>query len=167
MSERVQAWRLGLFCVVCAALAWAAVAFAAAGSPPAPPASPPASSAGQVAVSFPRRAQAHRAALVVAARRFLSAFFRYEVGEAGPRVRSALRANATPAFAAELLRSPVRVPAQRPQAAKLGGLTVDAASISPPRVLVSGTAIRGGLPEGFSFLFESRGGVWLASGAGE
>jgi hypothetical protein len=167
MSERVQAWRLGLFCVVCAALAWAAVAFAGGGSPPSPPTPPPASSAAQVAVSFPQRAQAHRAALVVAARRFLSAFFRYEVGETGPSVRSALRANATPAFAAELLRSPVRVPAQRPQVAKLGALTVDAASISPPRVLVSGTAIRGGLPEGFSFLFESRGGVWLASGAGE
>jgi hypothetical protein len=108
-----------------------------------------------------------RVALGGEARRFLAAFFRYEVGELGPAVRRALRATTTAGFAAELLRSPPRRPPQSVPAAVPGRLAIAVASVLPPRALVSGSARRGGEAEQFAFVFEARGGAWRASGPGE
>ena len=108
-----------------------------------------------------------RTRLAGAARRFLSAFFHYEVGELGPRVRRTLRSAATPGFAAELLGAPPRAPPRSPPAAIPGRLAIAAVSVLPPRALISGSARRGERSEQFSFLFEARRGAWLASGPGE
>jgi hypothetical protein len=102
-----------------------------------------------------------------AARRFLAAFFRYEVGDVGPAVRQALRANATPGFAAELLAAPPWRPARSVPAAVSGPLAIAVASVSPPRAVVSGFGRRGSEREDFSFVFEAVDGVWLASEPGE
>ena len=170
MSPDAQRWRLGLFCVVCAVLLAAAIGFAGGGHSPAParlpakpevvPAAPPPRSAAGGAAGL-------RATLGGEARRFLSAFFRYEVGELGPGVRRTLRANATPGFAAELLSVPPRRPPSAPAAALPGQLAIAVASLSPPRAVVSGTARRGSEAEDFSFVFEAVDGAWLASGPGE
>ncbi len=171
MSPAAQPWRLALFCVVCAVLLAAAIGFAGGGySPPTPqPAAPAevvsaAPPAPQPAVGG---AAALRAALGGQARRFLAAFFRYEVGDVGPGVRRMLRATATPGFAAELLSSPPRRPARSVPAAVPGRLAIAVASVVPPRAVVSGSASRGGEAEQFSFVFEVVDGAWLASGPGE
>ena len=164
MSATVRRWRLVLFCASCAALVAAALSFSDHRHRPAPapthatPA-PPRSAASRVA--------GLRVRLGGAARRFLSAFFHYEVGELGAGVRRALRSTATPGFAAELLDAPPRRPPRSPPAAVPGQLAIAAVSVLPPRALVSGSARRGGRSEQFSFLFEARRGAWLASGAGE
>ena len=103
------------------------------------------------------------------ARRFLSAFFRYEVGETASSVERALRASATPRFAAGLLTAAPRAPAsgEFPPPASLGRIEVAFVSVLPPRAVVSGVARRRGGSERFSFLFEHRGRAWLADGAGE
>jgi hypothetical protein len=103
------------------------------------------------------------------ARRFLHAFFRYEVGEAGPRVAAALRASATPRFARQLLAAPPRPSPSGPTAlpARLGALEVSVLSPDASRVLVSGKARRGPSPEQFSFVFVHVAGGWLASAPGQ
>jgi len=113
--------------------------------------------------------QRRQAAVRAAAHRFLTAFFRYEVGELSPVVRRALRSGATGRFARRLLDDPPRAPARDrfPPQARLR--RVDVAFVSPAatRAVVSGTARRGGLAEEFSFVFVRRWGTWLASGPGE
>jgi len=170
VSPVAQRLRLALFCAACAALLTAAIGFAD-GSPANPPpphelGAAPAFGPGHQSVRSDSAAGL-RATLDRAARCFLDAFFRYEVGELDPAVRRALRAEATSGFAAELLGDPPHRPAGNPAAALPGRLAISVASIEPPRVLISGSASRGGATEQFSFLFEVRHGVWLASGPGE
>jgi hypothetical protein len=170
VTASAQPWRVGLFVLTSAALLAAALAFAGSPSPHSPP--PPARS--QLGATAPPESPSAaagvarlRATLGAAARRFLVAFFRYEVGAAGPRVRAALRATATRGFAAELLAAPPRRLSRALAAAVPGRLRLAVASISPPRALVSGSAERDGEMEQFSFLFTARDGVWRASGPGE
>jgi len=164
--------RLVLFCCAVAALATAGVAFAGAGSTPTSTTVPPPAAARAPVVlsssASPPPVAALRASLGREARRFLGVFFRYEVGARGRALRSAVRATATPAFAAELLGSPPPLPSRPLAPARPDRLTITLASVSPPRALVSGSASRGGpAAEQFSFLFEADHGAWLASGAGE
>ncbi|MGA8744509.1 MAG: hypothetical protein WB507_01415 [Solirubrobacterales bacterium] len=170
MSSAAQLLRLALFCAACAALLAAAIGFAdgspANVSPPHEQGAAPAVTAAPQSVQTERVARL-RATLHRAAGRFLAAFFHYEVGELGPGVRQQLRTTCSPAFAAELLGDPPRRPSGNPAAAAPGRLAISVASIEPPRALISGSASRGGATEQFSFLFEARHGVWLASGPGE
>jgi hypothetical protein len=170
MSSAAQ--RLVLFCLACMVLVTAAIGFAGGGRSPAKPPPPAESGVAPAAPLAPQAAAGGaaaglRATLGSAAHRFLTAFFRYEVGGLGPGVRRALRASATPGFAAELLATPPRRPPQSVPAAVPGRLRIAVASLSPPRALISGSARRGGAAEQFSFLFEAVDGAWLASGPGE
>jgi len=109
-----------------------------------------------------------RRAVASAARRFLAAFLSYEVGDTSPAVLAALRAASTAEFAARLLLSPPRPPGEGlPRRARLVGVEVTLLASAAPRALVSGTLRRRGTLEGFAFVFERRGGRWLASGVGE
>jgi hypothetical protein len=122
-------------------------------------------SAGDVIAQLNRR----KAEVRVAARRFLTAFLRYEVGDLSPPVRHALRTNATRGFADRLLSYPPRRPAagRFPPRATLQRLDIAFVSPLATRAVVSGTAGRGGLSEEFSFVLAYRGTTWLASGPGE
>ncbi len=103
-----------------------------------------------------------------AARGFLAAFLPYEAGRLGPRLASALRAHATPAFAHQMLaRPPGPAPPGLLATAKVGRVAVAFVSALPPRAVISGSVDRGSFTERFSFVFERRGSAWLASGAGE
>lgn len=103
-----------------------------------------------------------------AARHFVTAFLRYEVGDLSPAVRGKLRAAATPEFAHLLLSSPVRAAVGRfPPRAVLRRLDVEFISPEGTLAMVSGTAWRARLPEEFAFLFELRSTGWLASGPAE
>ncbi len=167
MGPAAERWRFVLFCAACVALFAAALGFAG-GEQPSGPVPAPARSVAQPAESAaPGGALGLRAALDRAARRFLAAFFRYEVGELGPGVQAALRGAATPGFAAELLAAPPRRPPVSSPPAVLGRLSIAFVSVAPPRALIGGSARRGHRPEPFSFLFEAREGAWLASGPGE
>jgi len=150
-----------LFLLICAALVAVAVLLHAA-SPPAPP-------AAELRVSAhrppPRRLAAP--ALRRSARRFLTAFLRYEVGDRSSATSRALRATATPAFAAGLRRRPPRPSAAAPRApARLGPLTI--ARLTPTLAAVNATARRAAGPEQLSFLFaRTATGRWQASAPGE
>lgn len=103
------------------------------------------------------------------ARRFLRAFFRYEVGDVGPRVAAELRASATPRFARQLLDSPPRSSPSGPSTlpARLEALEVAVVTSDASRVVVSGEARRGPASEQFSFVFVHVAGGWLASAPGQ
>ena len=167
--------RRALFLAASALIAGAGLLFtlAAPDSPPSPaPAGHAIVAASGFAAPSPRLLAARsvrlRGRVRAAAYRFLAAFGRYEVGDLDPGVRAALRATATPAVAAALLARPPRAPAPGafPPRARLGRVEVAFVSVAPPRAIVSGEARRGGVPAQFSFLFEPRGGRWLASGPG-
>jgi hypothetical protein len=100
---------------------------------------------------------------------FLPAYLRYEVGDLSPGVAHALRASAMPEFADALLAAPPRPTAAGglPAAASLRGYRVSITPGAPLWAEVSGTARRGLSTERVSFVFENRGGRWLASGVGE
>jgi hypothetical protein len=116
--------------------------------------------------SPPPEILAGRSAVEARARRFLAAFFRYEVGELTPEVVRALRASSTPEFAMELLRSPPRpVGGSVPPRARAGALDVVFLE-DGVRAQVNGAAYRGTRSEPISLLFERRGAAWLASGLG-
>jgi hypothetical protein len=100
------------------------------------------------------------------ARLFLTAFLAYEVGNLGPGLAHQLRATSSPSFHHELLTDRPD-PAAPSAPAKLTRLSVIVLSRRPPRALVSGSARRRGGSEEFAFLFERRGGRWLAAGAAE
>lgn len=103
-----------------------------------------------------------------AAHGFLAAFLRYEVGDLEPAVRRALRASATPSFAALMLaRPPTPPPPGIDPLARVGPIAVAFASLLPPRAVVSAMADRGANTERLSFVFERRGSLWLAAGPGE
>lgn len=168
-------WRAAGFLLASAALVLAALAFTAARQrefSPGPPhrgTSTPALQLPSVTRKAAARAERLAFALRHSARRFLAAFFRYEVGEGGRRLAVALRASATPAFTRRLLGAPPRAasPAGYPPPARPGDLRVAFLSASADRALVSGAARRGGLAEQFSFVFERHGATWLASGPGQ
>jgi hypothetical protein len=116
----------------------------------------------------PGRPRAPVPALASSARRFLTAFLRYEVGDQGGAVTRTLRATATRAFAVELLRNPPRpLPgAPRPDP-HLGSLTFAPVSTKPPLTSVGAVAKRPTGPDQLSFVFELSHGTWLASAPGE
>jgi hypothetical protein len=159
-----RASRAVVFGFCTALLCAAAVAFAASTKPAEP--SAPAGPAGRPLV-WAREKAAVRDALRRDARRFLLAFLRYEVGETGGDIRQVLRQTSTAGFANSLLRRPSPSPVSPPGAASLAALSVTVLSALPPRALIRGAALREGGTEQFSFLFEARHGVWLASGPGE
>ena len=97
------------------------------------------------------------------ARRFLSAFLRYEGSELNRSVRGALRAWASKGFASELLGAPPRLHA-RLAAARIDRLFIEEASWEPAIAVIGGVARRGQRRERFSFLFARSGGRWLAGG---
>jgi len=104
-----------------------------------------------------------------AARRFLTAFLRYEVGDVSAQVRRTIRGAATQPFARRLLRRPPRRPATGsfPPRATLRSVYISFVSPRATRAVASGSALRGGLSEEFSFVLARHGGKWLASGPGE
>jgi hypothetical protein len=174
--SRAERWRAALFLGACAALIVAALAFAASAQQATPPSAASPGRPRPAGLRLPavaRRAEARAerlsAGLRRSARRFLAAFFRYEVGEGGRALDAALRARAIPAFARRLLAAPPRPPSPGgfPPPARLRRLRVSFVSAGGERALVTGSALRGGLAEQFSFLFERRRSLWLASGPGQ
>jgi len=160
----VERWRLPSFLAVCAGLLAAALLLRTT-SPPPPPASP-APEPHPTAHAAPAGRPA-AAALRHAARRFLTAFLRYEVGERSPATARALRATAAPAFAATLRRGPPRPSAAAPRGpARLGPLTI--ARLTSTLAAVNATARRPAGPEQLSFIFaRTESGRWQASAPGE
>jgi hypothetical protein len=109
-----------------------------------------------------------RRAIAEAARRFMAAFLRYEVGDAPPSVLAELRAASTEELAAQLFLAPPRPTAtDMPRRARLIGLEVSLPGGAAPEALVSGALRREGSIEAFAFLFEREGQRWLASGVEE
>ncbi len=158
-----HAWRLALFCGASLALVCGALVFSGSGNELSQLPLQPRSS-GVVATPVGGMSAG---ALRTQARRFLGAFLRYEVGELDQRVHRVLRRTATAGFAATLLREPPRPVGRALRSARLARLSLSALSVSPPRALVSGSALRGRSAEQFSFLFVLHDGVWLASGPGQ
>ncbi len=172
--RRDERRRVALFALVCAALIGAALAFGSGGEQLANPApQPPGGGTATVArsrarVAVERNEMGLEREVRAAARRFLAAFLRYEVGEIGPGVKRTLRHAATPRFAAELLAGPPAPPSGGfPPRVALGPVAVAFVSAIPPRAVISGAARRGGAPEQFSFVFERRRRSWLASAPGQ
>ena len=155
-----------LFAAVTAALITAALLLGHGADTATSPASPPRTDLPLA----PRRPgpKASPGAPAASARRFLTAFLRYEVGDRDPSVARDLRRTSTHQFASDLLRDP---PLRRGQAegrpATLGRLSIVPIPGDPPLVSVSATARRRSGPEQLSFVFELRGGRWLASAPGE
>jgi hypothetical protein len=102
------------------------------------------------------------------ARRFVEAFLSYEVGAGGSRAEEAIRSDASPSFADELLaHPPIPAGGSAPPPARITRLRVDPVPGQPDLALVSGEARRPAAPEPFAFLFARRGGRWLAVAPGE
>jgi hypothetical protein len=99
-----------------------------------------------------------------AATGFLDALLRYELGDSGPAVTSALRAKAEPALARLILSKPPRVlAATRPPAA---GHLVDLEAAEPARrgnALLAATVQRGGRQSALLLELRVRRGRWLVS----
>lgn len=118
--------------------------------------------------ALPGALRGARRAVAEAARRFMAAFLRYEVGDAPPSVLAALRAASTEELAAQLLLAPPRPTAtDMPRRARLIGLEVGLPGGTAPEALVSGALRREGSIEPFAFLFQREGRRWLASGVRE
>ncbi|HWB69675.1 MAG TPA: hypothetical protein VG518_06830 [Solirubrobacterales bacterium] len=126
---------------------------------PAPP-SPKAQLVHEVALESTRVS----AEVETAARRFFAAYLRYEVGMMSAGVREGISRGAEPALAATLLLHTPRAPrgGAFPPVAVLGDVEVSLKS--GERAIVEGSAMRGRMPERFSFEFRRVGGAWLASG---
>lgn len=176
--DRAERRRAALFALVCAALVASALAFAAkgpsvggAGRGNAGSRSLPVLQAADLPGPARRavaRTQERAAGLRRSARRFLTAFLAYEVGELDRSVASTLRATATAPFARRLLAIPPRAPAGKfPPPARLRRLHIAFVSAGADRALLSGEAFRGTSSEQFSFLFELRQGRWLARAPGQ
>lgn len=164
MTATAQRWHLALFCLCALALLLGALGFSSG----APDASPSTHSLLAPTSSRQPAPSSVAAGLRVATRRFLAAFFRYEAGEADrSAVRRALRATATPAFAAELLSEPPRRPAIPLPPARLQRLMITLIPTTPARALASSEARRGKRSEQLSVLFDLRQGAWLARGLRE
>jgi hypothetical protein len=115
------------------------------------------------------RLREERLEVADSARRFLAAFFHYEVGETGTAVQRALRATSTRGFYRRLLQQPVAAVAAGgfPARASLERMRISFVSSTASRALVTGTAKRASLPEEFSFVFSRGRAGWLASAPGE
>jgi hypothetical protein len=116
------------------------------------------------------------AAVEAAARRFLTAFSRYESGNLTAAVSRALRRTCTASFAAELLAAPPRpvaLPARyalgprTPMAARPIALDIALDAGPPPAAEVTGTLGRGRAAKPFAFQFVTRPRGWRASGIGD
>jgi hypothetical protein len=105
----------------------------------------------------------------VDARRFLAAFLASEAGDQTPRTRRAVRATSGRRLAGQILAAPrTSAGARGPVAVgHLRALRLHRLPGHTGLLLASGTAIRPGGPEAFSFLFARRGGRWLAIAPGE
>lgn len=165
--------RVVLFALVCAALLGSALAFGLSGNDLGDPASASHRRGGEgtaaaATAAFAERSQHLHREVRAAARSFVAAFLRYEVGELGAGVTSTLRAFATASFSRELLANrPQPTAGEFPRSAALGQIAVAFVSAIPPRAVISGSARRGRSSEQFSFVFERRGRDWLASGPGQ
>jgi hypothetical protein len=169
-ASPVPTTRIALFVVVSALLVLAAVAFNRGAAGPRVgqgPAGGPAKAA-QTEELTARLAEVE-AEVEAAARPFLTAFFRYEVGELTPTVRATLLKTTAPEFGRQLLVSPPRRPpaGSYPPRAELG--RVDATLLSPELTLavVDGNATRAGYAQEFGFAFTLENGRWLASGVAQ
>jgi hypothetical protein len=105
----------------------------------------------------------------VDARRFLAAFLAFEAGDQTPRTRRAVRATSGRRLAGQILAAPrTSAGARGPVAVgHLRALRLHRLPGDTGLLLASGTAIRPGGPEAFSFIFARRGGRWLAIAPGE
>ena len=119
---------------------------------------------GRVALEIARL----RSRVEQAARRFVPAFLRYQVGDMDAGVREALRVTATADFAADLLAVPPRPPPGGfPPRARRQSLAVKFSPNDAFHAFVKGVALRSGAPEAFSLEFEYGEGSWRASGVTE
>jgi hypothetical protein len=159
--------RIAVFVLLSAGLIALAVAWAPPG--PAPPVRSP--SAAPATMALPgsellAAAGRRKARLERAARAFIAAFLRYEVGDLPASVARSLDRLTTARFGRYLLGA-------RPR--QLGGrerariVEIETAFLDPAadRALVRGVARRPDGPEELSFVFLLRGGRWLASEAAE
>lgn len=160
--------RIAVFALASAGLIAFALALAPAGSAPPAPSSP----APPATVAVPDSeliavAERRKARLDRAARTFISAFLRYEVGDLPVAVARSLDHLTTAEFRHYLLASPPRRPSRGHSRAQI--VEVETAFLSPAaaRALVRGVARRPDGPEELSFVFVLRGGRWLAAGAAE
>jgi len=169
-ASEVPAARVVLFVLASALLIATAIAFSRGASGPDEPsglgaASEPraASQSGELPASLARA----KSEVETAARLFLAAFLRYEVGELTPGVRRALVATTTPPFGRQLLSAPARRPPAGAFPPRAELRRIDVAFISPEATLatVEGTAVRAGFAEEFGFVFALSPRGWLASGA--
>lgn len=159
-----QSSRAALFIAVAVALLAAGLLLRPGSRSVSPPIGIPASRP----TPSPARTHELRAALNPTARRFLTAFLRYEVGYRDGAASRSLRATATSGFAAELLRNPPEIPKHAPRSgATLGPLSIVTVSTDPPLASVTAVAHRSAGPEQLSFVFSRRRGRWLASAPGE
>ncbi len=168
--KQVSAARLVAFVAIAVALIAVALALgrAPAGHDRPPPDHGAVGGLSPSALRAVDRARRQEADLRVAGMRFLAAFLRYEVGELTSTVRARLQAGAAPDFAAQLLASRPRPPAEGfPPAAVLSQLHVVPLPGTPPRAVLSGSARRRDGEEEFSFVFARHRGQWLAVGAGQ
>lgn len=161
--------RLLLFCLAAALLLVSPFAFSSGDAPGGPRPSEVAEAPRvdpQPLRPLPDRS-ADLSRLRGAARNFLTAFLRYEVGDLAPTVRRELHRNTAPGFLRELL---ARRAAPHPAAsapARIARLRITLLSSAPGRALLTGSARRAGHLEQFSFLFEAHRGLWRAVGPGE
>lgn len=166
-SPEVSTPRVVLFVAVSALLIAAAIGFSHGPDAPGPPNAR--IEPDGVAQSNRPAAQLARAErnVGVAARRFLTAFLRYEVGELTPAVRRALLATTTTQFGRQLIASPARRPTTGsfPPRAELHRMEITFLTPQATLAVIEGTALRAGFPEEFSFAFSLRASGWLASGA--
>lgn len=162
------------FGVVCAVITISAVLFAGGGEKSPAPDGGADEGVGAFELDSSTRAllaeaESRRREAASAARGFLRAYFQYEVGRLGARVRRGLRRWSTSKLANDLLRAPPRPPAvgEFPSRAELRELSVTLISADASRAVVNGHALRDGLPEDVSFVFVRVGGEWRASRPGE
>jgi len=100
-----------------------------------------------------------------AARRFLAAFGRYEVGRLDGAVARRLRRSATVELATTLLAAPPRRSAgSEVRRARVFDIEVTPSSGAAPRAVARGSLRRGSEVESFAFEFERHGRRWLAAG---
>ena len=160
--------RMVAFALVSAGLIALALALTPSGSTPAPAPAPrrtptaDAAPASQLIATGGRR----KARLDRAARTFIAAFLRYEVGDLSSSVVRPLNRLTTSAFGRYLLEAPPRQLGKR-ELARI--VEVEAAFLDPAadRALIRGVARRADGPEELSFVFILRGGRWLAVRAAE
>lgn len=164
---REPAPRIAAFVLVSAALV-ALAPLLAPRDAEGPPARLPAPALAPRNTAMLSAARRKGALATIAARRFVAAYLRCEAGERSAAVRAAVSGTATPAFARDLLADQGRQAGPAPAAsARIDRIDLSFLTTSGRRALVTGLARRPDGPEEFAFVFERRGGRWLAVGAAE